>query len=246
MASISMILAGALSANVLAQTRTVPSPKVQVEVDGVYLATSQTLRSTAAPQVNAESAQFSITHEIPSSFGFGASGGYRIWKRLGLGAAFSHNQSSSDASVTGGIPHPFAFNRLRQIQGSSPGLSRTENALAIQARTVAPLSPRIYLTAFVGPALMMLKQDVVVGIDYSESYPYDTASFRSASVTTENQSKWGVSGGVDLSYFASRHAGFGVAAKFSSASFTLPAIYAGTVDSSAGGFQLGVGARFRY
>lgn len=223
-----------------------PLPKGQVEIDGVFVGSSQVLTSTARPRIYAEAANISTTHDIPSSFGFGAGGSRRVWKNLGVGAAFTMHQSSSDVAITGSIPHPFVFSQPRSFDGSASGLHRQETSFAIQARGYFPLSRRVYLTVFGGPVLTLLDQSVVTAVDYSEAYPYDTATFRSNTVATAAQSKWGAGAGVDVAYFRSRRMGVGASIKFSGATFDVPGLNGGSVESQAGGLYFAVGGRFRF
>ena len=46
------------------------------------------------------------------------SGGVRIWRHLAVGAGVSQFSHEDDAGITGRIPHPFLFDRSRQISSN--------------------------------------------------------------------------------------------------------------------------------
>ena len=52
------------------------------------------------------------------------SGGVRIWRHLAVGAGVSQFSHEDAAGITGRIPHPFFFDRSRQISGTETGLAR--------------------------------------------------------------------------------------------------------------------------
>jgi hypothetical protein len=86
-----------------------------------------------------------------------------------------------------------------------------------------------------------VKQSVVTGITYTDSYPYDEAAFSGADVDTEDEKKTGFNVGVDIGYYFTRHLGVGGVIRFSQTSvpFSL-----GDVD--AGGAMVGGGLRLRF
>jgi hypothetical protein len=91
-----------------------------------------------------------------------------------------------------------------------------------------------------------MSQDVVTAVDYSEEYPYDSASFRSGITTSVERTKVGLGVGGDLAYFVSRHTGIGVSARFSGGTVELPAMDGGVIESRIGGFEIGAGLRLRF
>src|SRR5207244_1268659 len=111
---------------------------------------------------------------------FDVAGGARVWKQLGVGVGVSRFSASTPATLTGTVPHPFFFNRLRSVTGSVAGLTREELAVHIQARGIVEAGPRFEVMVFGGPSFFQVKQAVVTDFTISESFPYDDATFRSA------------------------------------------------------------------
>jgi hypothetical protein len=235
-----------LSSSVMAQQRTLVLPKGQVEIDGIATIGTQPFNATATPRINAETATFTADSEIPKAYGFSAGASVTVWRNFAIGGAVSRYRSSSDASLAGSIPHPFAFSTPRAIQGIATGLQRQERSLALQARAVFPIAERVTLTVFGGPVLNSLRQDVVTAMRYTESYPYDVAAFRSHDERSVSKSIWSAGAGADVAYFISRHIGIGLSAKFDGRKLTVPSLYDSTITSRVGGLHLQAGARVRF
>src|SRR4030095_12066170 len=105
------------------------------------------------------------------------------WKRLGIGVGISQFSVATPASLAGTVPHPFFFCRLRPVSGEASGLKREERAIHVQVRGVLPVGARLQVMVFGGPSFFQVKQGVVTDFTYTDSYPYDDATFRSATTT---------------------------------------------------------------
>ena len=153
---------------------------------------------------------------------------------------------ATPASLSATIPHPFFFNRPRSVSGEAAGLKREELAIHIQAGGVFPIGARFQVMVFGGPSFFQVTQGVVTDLTYSDSYPYDTASFRSAVTTSEKQNKIGFNAGGDVAFFFTRQIGVGFTAKFAGSNIDLPSAGGGTTPVKAGGMQAGGGLRLRF
>jgi hypothetical protein len=101
------------------------------------------------------------------------------------------------------------------------------------------------VTLFGGPSFFQVEQDIVNDFEYSESYPFDTATFTRAVAASQSESAVGVNVGGDVAYFFSRQVGVGGTVQYSGATveMTTPS---GTADIKAGGLQVGGGIRLRF
>jgi hypothetical protein len=186
-----------------------------------------------------------ITTEYPTKKGpaFDGGGAVRIWRNLAVGVNVSLAERSTDGSVTGAIPHPFYFNAARSISGTA-AIERSENAVHVQALWAIPAGRRLLIALGGGPSFFSVKQSLVQHVTYSESYPYDTATFASASVTQPSASAVGFGGSVDVGYYFSRYVGFGGMVRYTHATVPLTTRDS-TLSVDAGGFEAGLGLRFR-
>lgn len=220
--------------------------KGSAEIEAGYRATSITFTDSASPKINAETAQVSSRYTVPSGISLSGSAGWRLWRRFGLGVGVSRYSEAVDGDVSGSIPHPFVFGQLRQVSGAASGVRRDELAVTVQLRGEVPVSNRLSVSVYAGPAWVSVRQQMVTAIDYTESYPYDTATFRSAALTSAKKTQLAPAAGVGLSYFFSRQVGLGVSARFIGGKVEWPGLAGATTKSKIGGAEIGGGLRLRF
>ena len=228
-----------------ALAQSVPQSKVFLAFNGGYQLTKNSFVDGAVKRENAEDGRFDTTYQTEAGPSFNVAGGANVRRQFGVGVAINRISVASPSHLNGSIPHPFFFNRPRVVSGDVSGLNREEFALHIQARVTKPVSARLQITGFGGPSVFQVKQGIVTDFSYSESYPYDDATFRNGVMETRKASKIGFNVGADVAFFFSPQVGVGFSAQFSGASVPLKSASGGIVDVRAGGAQLGGGLRLR-
>jgi opacity protein-like surface antigen len=118
--------------------------------------------------------------------------------------------------------------------------------VTLQIRGDVPVSNRLSLSVYAGPAWISVNQPMVTSIDYAESYPYDTATFRSAALTTAKTTQSALGVGAGLSYFFSKQIGLGVSARFVGGNGELAGLNGAPAKSKIGGADIGGGLRLRF
>lgn len=232
-----------LATTAAAQT---PAAKAFVTINGDYQATTNDFTDSRSFAANAEEARVNSGYTVKAGPSFDVSGGGTVWRRLVVGVGVSRFARSTPLHVDGQIPHPFFFNRPRPVSGDVGGLKREELAVHIQLRAIAPVSERLQVMAFGGPSFFRLKQDIVTDIAYAEEYPYDAATFRSATTTSRTGTKLGLNAGGDVAFFFTRHLGVGFTAQVATATVQVPLASDTKADIKVGGFQTGGGLRLRF
>ena len=212
-----------------------------VHVSGV-LQPSATFSNTVKPLDFAEPSVVDTTYKPGSIPGFDAGGGVRVWRNLAVGIDVSWVSKTAAGTVSAQIPHPFFFNRPRAVSGDTPGLSRDETALHLQALWMMPMRRRWQLALAGGPSWFTVGQDVVGDVTIAQAYPYDTATFASAIIVHRSRSRIGFNAGADVTYRLRPHVGVGAGLLFSRASIPLD----DTLTVDAGGARLSGGLRFRF
>ena len=167
---------------------------------------------------------------------------YRIWKQLTVGVGVLSFMDDGDAAVTARLPHPFFDNTFRTIEGTV-NTKREEMAVYPTVGWIVPFSSSVQLALSAGPSFVTVKQQFVTNVNFTEAYPFDTASFTSADVTQSSASATGVYVGADVSWMFSRHVGAGGIVQFSRATVKQK-VGDRTVSIDAGGAQAGGGIRF--
>jgi hypothetical protein len=190
----------------------------------------------------AEASVVDTSYKTGSTPGFDVGGGARVWRNLAVGVDVSRFSKSTGGAVSGQIPHPFFFNRARSVTGDASGLTRDETAVHIQALWMLPVQRRWEIAIEGGPSWFSVGQDLVSDVTVTQTYPYDLATFASATAVHRSASRIGFNAGVDLSYRLRPHVGLGFGATYSHAAVPLD----DTLTVDAGGAHVGGGLRFRF
>ncbi|HZT75222.1 MAG TPA: outer membrane beta-barrel protein [Vicinamibacterales bacterium] len=206
------------------------------------LVAGSTFTDTIHPIEFAEAATITTSYPSKTTIGFAVGGGARVWRRLSLGLEVGRVSRSADADISAQVPHPFLFNTPRSVSGSASGIDRAELAVHIIAAWVAPLSDRWQLSVGGGPSWISVDQSVVSDITVSQTYPYDTATFASATTQQVSKGRAGFNVGAEAAYLFRPHAGLAVGARYAHAHVPLTS----TASTDAGGAHVTAGLRLRF
>ena len=243
-----LLLAGLLAlapATAGAQERSALRLHTYVAFNGLYRATETTFSDTVDIDVYQEAGSLTSTLTVGGpAFDVAAGGPIEGYARIGLSYAFGYFRQSAPAAVGGQVPHPFFFDQHRVVAGSAE-LEREERTFHLSVLWLVPMSDRFQAILFGGPSYFWVRQETVANITFSESYPYDDATFTAATVTRQTTRGWGYNVGVDLAYYFTEHAGFGALIRYAPATVDLPSD-AGVVPIDVGGLKAGGGVRFRF
>jgi hypothetical protein len=250
-AAIAILLLTSVAASAQVARRPAPKPqrtsdRVFVSINGVYQTGGEDFSDGATVRENAEDGSFATSYSVEAGPAFNISGGVRILRQFSVGVGVSRFSRSTPTTLTASVPHPFFFDRDRALTGDIGGMTREELAVHVQARAMLPLSRRLQAMFFGGPSFFRVKQDIVNDFNYSESYPFDAATFTSGVSSTVSESQIGFNVGADVSYFFTPQLGVGGTAQYAGANVDMPSAGVGTIGVKAGGFQAGGGLRLRF
>jgi hypothetical protein len=224
-----------------------PSDKFYVSIDGMFQTGFEDFSESVTFTENAESGSFSTDYDVKSGPAFNISAGALVWRNVAIGAGVSRYSKATPIQLTAQVPHPFFFNRPREVSGEVGGLKREELAVHVQARVMLTPSPRMQAMIFGGPSFFNVKQGIVNDFEVTEAYPYDTATLSRGLSATVDESKLGFNVGGDVGYFFTRQVGVGGSVQWSGASIDVPASSGnGSFDVRIGGIQAGGGLRLRF
>ena len=224
----------------------VVNPRFFISVNGGIQPSRGDLSDHFEFEQHVETARVDVAYPIEQATIFDGGVAVRLWKQLGAGVAFSGYSRDGSATVTAEIPHPFFFNRPRTIEGEVNSLTRTESAIHIQAVYIVPSSSRLRLLLSAGPSRIETEQAIVTAIQYDESFPFDTATFRGATTRSFKASKVGFNVGVDASYMFLRNIGVGALVRYASADIDTDGPDNRRIALKSGGLQAGGGIRFGF
>ena len=192
-----------------------------------------------------EPASFTSASRIAAGPLFDVSGGVRLWRTVGIGVGVSRAALDVETTVAAQVPHLFVFGQDRSMSGTAP-LTRAETAVHVQVLAVLPVSEAFAVSVFGGPTFFTVTQDLVADVEFTHSYPYDTAAFSAATTVTEQQSQVGFNVGADVAYYFSNSVGVGWLTRYSGATIELPSANGGTASITAGGLHTAGGLRLRF
>lgn len=217
--------------------------RVHISVNGAYQATSNDFSDRFEFERNLETGSTEVDYPVKGGFVFDAGGGYRLWKNLAAGVAVSYFTRDDDAATTSVVPHPFFFNQPRTVTGDARGVTRTETAVHAQAMYLISPGGRLRFVLSGGPSFFNVEQDLVSDVTVTETYPYDTAEFGSATKTKAKGSAVAFNVGADVMWMVGKNVGVGGIVRFSRATVDLDAPNNRTVSVDAGGLYTGGGLR---
>jgi hypothetical protein len=97
-----------------------------------------------------------------------------------------------------------------------------------------------------GPTFFNLKQDFVSAVTVNETYPFDTATFGSATTTQLSNTAVGFNAGVDISRPLSSVVGVGALVRYSRADVKFNGREISEQTVKAGGVEVAGGVRVRF
>ena len=138
------------------------------------------------------------------------------------------------------LPHPLFFQRNRQISGETGGLRREETGIHIQAQYQLPPFGKLYVTLAGGPSVLDTRQSIVTDVNYTEEFPYDSATYVGVDSQRVSGTATGFNVGADVRWMFTRNIGVGGLVRYTRASVDLTRD-GRTVTVDAGGTQVGGG-----
>jgi opacity protein-like surface antigen len=238
-------LAIALAIATPSAAQSVWSERVFVSFNGAYQTSTHDFSDRFEFTRDQETGSTQAEYPVKGGFIFDVGAGYRLWKNLGVGVSVSYLTRDDVAHTDSSFPHPLLFNQPRQVTGDATGINRTETAAHVQIMYLVPAG-RLRVVLSGGPSFFNVEQDVVTEVQISQSYPFDTASFSSATTARVKGSKTAFNVGADVMWLFSRYLGAGGVVRFSKATVDLDLPDNRTLSVDAGGPYVGGGVRILF
>lgn len=229
----------------MARAQRVEPSRARIFVNGAFGVTSLDFSEARRYTLFAEESTLNAAYEAKSGFGFEAGLQYRFLRHLGVAASFASADRDESASIETGLPHPLYFDQPRQLSGNVDGYAHKETALHFDL-VYAARSGALEFAVFAGPSRIKVETNVVERIDFSQSYPFDTATLTGLPARTVEDSPFGFNVGGSLDYVLGDNFGLGVQARFSRASAKLTPAEGASLEIDAGGLQVAAGLRLYF
>ena len=244
------LLVAGLAGSVQAQPPRSVSPPVRQHAivlvgNGGAAIVPGSLTQSFSTTINAEEAPIAATlSHGPAPF---VEGGLQahVAGRFSVGAVGFVANGTSSGTVDASIPHPFFFNQRRDVSGDVSGLPRRTLGAHVDAGIDVPIgSRRIRLVG--GPSLVRVEQAVVTDVQYTDAYPYDTASFTGTTHMAARRFAAGFNAGAETTWRLGRRWEVAALLRYSRANVRLTVTPANTAELKAAAIELGAGLRIPF
>lgn len=219
--------------------------RFSVTVNGVQGADVLQFADTNRFELFREPARIESIYRDPRPQGLEIGVHYRVAGPFAVGATWQRFDHDRTASFTASLPHPFFFDRFRELSGTESGLSYEENAVhvdAIVTKTWGPLT----LEGFGGPSWFETRTEVLVDILYDETFPYNEVSFRGVEGRVVDDRPLGYNVGASATFRVASIFGVDFGVRYSAARSNLFIEEGREVELDVGGLRFGAGLRFLF
>lgn len=225
---------------------------------GVQPPAEETLTDGVIFPYRLETAIFTAEYPIERAFAFDVGGGGLFLPWLGVGVAVSRTRDERSATVAA-IPHPNFFNRPASDEANTEEkYGHSETGIHLNAVIRVPTGPRANVLVFAGPSWIMVKQDLVSDISFTEAvfltaHAIDITGVRR---TEFEATATGFNVGADVGFFFTDNVGVGGLLRYTRADYELESALTKTVGAldvsgllenpRAGGITAAGGVRFKF
>jgi hypothetical protein len=240
-ALVGLMWAQGMSTTALAQG--VPDSRVALHFRGGYQTNVSSFSQTVMFEQYSETGSLTSSYTVRRGPVLDAGLTVRVWRTFGVGVSGSYFHDSGLAQVNALVPHPFVFGQPRQVNGSS-SVPRTEIGMHFQAAYWAQPSQRLEVVVTGGPSVFRVDQDFVSDVTFTQTAPYDTATYQGSSVIRQRKTVSGGNIGGEIGWRVARRLGLAAAVGFSRARAQFPGTSAQAVV--IGGLHVGGGVRLLF
>jgi hypothetical protein len=226
-----------------AAAQSAPESRVAVTLGGGAQISSTTFTQAVTFEQYSEQGSLTSTYPIGRHAVVDAAGRVRVWRAIAVGLSVSYLRDPVSARIDALVPHPLVFAQPRQIGGFADS-ARTELATHFQAAYWAQLTPRFDIIVSGGPSIFRVDQSFVTEVTYTQTFPYDTATYQQASVGRQRKTVAGGHVEGQVGWLFKPRVGLVGGVRYSRATADFPGTSTPTL--TVGGIQLlgGVSLRF--
>ena len=211
--------------------------KIFINVNGGAQTQSRSVDNSFSIPIYGQTATVNTSASIPSGGLFDLSGGYKVTPSIGVAVGFSTSSVTGSVAGLASVPSPIFFNRPASVPIPESPADRKDRSVYVLLVGFVPVTDKVDVALSIGPAFTHVEQSLITGV----SIPAGTQNVN-PTIQTQSATAKGINVGVDLSYMFVPHVGAGAFMRYISGS--------GDLDSApnlkAGGFEVGIGGRFRF
>jgi len=215
-------------------------------LNGALGASSLEYSETRIFELFVEDARVTSRYRDPGAPVLEIGGQFLLKDPLGMRASVELTNSYRDAAYEAFLPHPFYYERFRELSGRLPGLIYRERAVHLDAVYSRGWGSRLFLEAFAGPSLFLTRTEILTDVLYSEIYPYDVVVSGGADAGLYEDMPFGFNVGASAVYRLTDRIAVGFGLRFSQARVRISPRQGGMIEFDAGGLRAGTGIRMLF
>ena len=219
---------------------------VFIDAGGGYHFNTFDFTETRTDPYFAEKKSWTASYSLQNAPMFAVGGGVRAWHNLVAAVTFTSFKDDEPSNISGSVPNPFFFNKTRSFAGTSDPLTHQEHTLHVSALWRVHVSPKMEVGVGGGPSFIALTQDFVKDVEFTEQYPYTTATFSRAVTEQVKDSYVGLHVGGDLAWYFTRNIGVSGTLRYSHANADITTPANNHVSMKLGGVETTVGVRLSF
>ena len=192
-----------------------------------------------------EQARIESLHRQPRAQGYEVGAQYRIAGPLAVGGAVQLFRNDREASYVASLPHPFFFERFRELSGTETGLTNEELAVHLDVFVTKTWGDFTF-DVFGGPSWFSTRTEVLVDVLYGEAFPFDAVELQRTQLRVLENRPRGYNFGASATVRITSIFGLDLEARYSKARATFLVEGAREIELDVGGLRLGAGLRLLF
>jgi hypothetical protein len=200
---------------------------------------SQELSTSTDLHLNEEDFALQSTRHVEGGLVIDLSGGYRVWRKLSVGAGFTKAGKEGNITAFAGVPDPLFTDRPREVSAVFEGASHTEIGIHLMGVWPVWAGGKLDVAVSAGPSFFIVSTSVPSDVAVTEPAP----TLTSLTLDEADANGVGVNVGVDVSYMLTSRFGAGAMFRYTYSQVEIPGV---TEKLTVGGPQGTVGLRVRF
>lgn len=226
-----------------AMAQTVPDSHIAVTVSAGARPSASDFSQSVTFEAYSEQGSLTTSYTVKQQPLLNAGVTVRLWHAFGAGVEAAYLHNSFPAQITALVPHPLIVNQPRTVTGSTT-VANSQLATHLEAVYWIRRSDRLEVLATGGPSVIRTDQDFVSDVSYTQTFPYNTATFAGATIARQRKTGVGANIGAQVGWRLVGPFGVAALARYSRVTYNFPTIGAASVP--IGGLDIAGGVRLLF
>ena len=212
-------------------------------LNGVTESSDFALTESRSFSIFKETATLDVNYRGSNRSGYEVGALVRIRGPVGIVASAELFDTAPSATYRNRLPHPFFYDRLRELSGEQPDLSWSERAVHVDPVLSLDFGPRLSVDAFSGVSMFFTETELVDEILYEEVFPYDSLVSKGTTFRRMEARPLGYNLGVSTTLRLLGVLGVNFGLRYSRAEVRLDLAEGRETHFEVGGLRFGAGLR---